>query len=163
MHLEAGREGLLVTTSKRNPPMRIERYKTINYTPALLLAMKAWVEAHERGVGDLSASVYWEQSGIVIFVPEGSVEVPAGVITWSRQPALDAVYVEQAWVEESRRGIGLFRLMWGDLVKQAKELGVGHIRLGAHAEAWRAHAIYEHMQGKQFSVFFEWKLGRDAP
>jgi len=134
--------------------MKIVRYESINYTPAVALAVKGWLEANDAGIGEPVASIHWEQKAIVAF--DG--KVPVGVITWTHQPSLSAVYIEQAFVELSWRGKGFFRSMFADLVEQALVLNVGFIRLGTNPDNHEARAIYERLGGVVSAVFYSFEL-----
>lgn len=133
--------------------MKIERYSTINYTPAVILATKGWLEANQKGIGESNASIHWEQSGIVAF----SEVLPVGVITWTNQPALGAFYIEQAYVEPEWRRRGVFRAMFADLVEQARERSVRLIRLGTHPRN-EACSLYERMGGSVSAIFFQFEV-----
>jgi GNAT superfamily N-acetyltransferase len=134
--------------------MRIARYDSINYTPAVILATKGWLEANVAGYGEPCASIHFEQKGIVAFVGE----LPVGVITWTHQPSLKAVYAEQIYVLPEHRRRGVMKAMWRDLAQQARELFVPHIRLGTSPKNVVACEVYDKMGGDRFAVFYDFKV-----
>lgn len=135
--------------------MKIARYDTINYTPAVVLAHMGWLEQNVDGIGEPNASIHWEQKGIVAFDDDNT---PVGVITWTSQPSMKAIYAEQVFVRYEWRRRGFFKAMWGDLVAQAKALKIESIRLGTNPNNDVAKAVYEKMGGDVFAVFYQFDV-----
>ncbi len=126
--------------------IKIVRYPSLNYTPAVVLATKGWLEQNLQGIGDASASIHWEHKAIVAF----DAHIPVGVISWTHIASLGALYAEQIYRRE-----GVFREMWADLLLQALEMGVSKVRLGTHPDNVVAQKAYEAVGGKVFGVFYE--------
>lgn len=149
--------------------MKIERFKTINYTPAVVLATKGWLEQNQTGIGEATASIHYSHSGIVAFEkmrdpashPHDVDLFPIGVITWSLQPSLAAVFVEQAFVEAPWRRRGIFKALWADLMEQAAALDdVRFIRLGTNPRNNAARAVYQQLRGTESGIFYEFEVKR---
>lgn len=131
--------------------IKIIRYETINYTPAVMLATEGWLEQNAAGIGEPSASIHWQQKAIVAF----NDDTPMGVITWTDQQHLGAVFAEQVFVKPEWRRLGVFKAMWADLAAQARELKRSHIRLGTNPNNHVAQKVYETCGGEVYAMFFQ--------
>jgi GNAT superfamily N-acetyltransferase len=141
------------TTIGEYDMIAIRRYEHINYTPAVVLAMRGWLELNDKGIGEQAASVHWEQHGIVAFADSKAV----GVITWTEQKPLAAAYAEQVYVIPEWRRKGIFKLMWDELEEWAAEKEFYTIRLGTHPMNTLARSIYDRM-GRLHGLFYEFDV-----
>jgi len=107
-------------------------YSQLNNTPALTLALCAWLDIEGRGLGDGTMSVFSSSNALVGFAENGRDRVPAGVITFQHIPEGDKVWIYQGYVLPEYRGRGIYRAMWNELVLKSLELKVSKIEGATH-------------------------------
>lgn len=115
----------------------VKFYDGLFNTPALELAIRGWCDCVERGLGDGTLSVSWDQKAYVVSGPAnlsapGRDMMPIGVITFDHLPGFKKVWISQSWVQPEYRGLGVYRMMWERVILKAAELKAVKIESGTH-------------------------------
>jgi GNAT superfamily N-acetyltransferase len=124
--------------------IEIVHYDKISRTPAAVLATRGWLEDVERGLGEDTINVAWDQQAFVGFAGAagGGERTAVGVITWAHIEWRRELFVHQSYVLPPWRRRGIYTALWGTVVEKARELKVAKICSITHVDntAMRAAA-----------------------
>lgn len=103
----------------------------INNTDALVLAIEAHYELMKAGLSNPMQMVGWDNSAILArtegHLRTGTIMIPAGVITFEHAKWQKRVYIQLGYVKPEYRRQGIYRAMWDELVRKARELNAKQI------------------------------------
>lgn len=136
----------------------IQFFKQLNNTPALALAMHAWADLEERGLGDGSMSVYTSLNAFVAYANNGSDVVPAGVLTFEHQEHANKIWIYSGFVLPQFRGAGIYRSLWNELVLKAMELKVAKIEGATHMRNTAMREVAKHLGRTETYVVFNFEV-----
>jgi hypothetical protein len=108
----------------------IRRFDNLCNTGCLPLAVRGWHEMIAEGHSDGGILLAWDQKVIRADLRG----IPIGVLTWSKQDWSNSIFVNLAYVVPEMRRRGAHKLMFSDLVEQAKGLQIPAIVSGTHID-----------------------------
>lgn len=109
--------------------MRIEHYEGLNFTPALKLAVRGWLELLEEGLADNALGLAWDQNAFVAFDEDGEA---VGTIVYQHFQYRKELWVQQGYVLPEHRGKGVYKELFAACVAKARELKAVRISGGTH-------------------------------
>jgi GNAT superfamily N-acetyltransferase len=102
----------------------IKHYEQINFTPAIPIAVRGQHELLEAGLSEPVALFHWENRAIVAF----HGQTPVGVIIWDLAAHRKEANIIIGYVVPEYRRAGIYKRLYAQLIKVAKEKGCNHIR-----------------------------------
>jgi hypothetical protein len=136
--------------------MMFEHYVGINHTPALILGMKGWLEIYEAGLAQCVLPFSWDNNAVMC--TDNGHEV--GVIVWSEQKWCKSAYIIMGYVKPEFRRIGIYKLMWNNLVEHIKKNHPDLIKLegGTHPKNMDMREVMHRLQRKATSYNYTYDL-----
>lgn len=141
--------------------IHIAFFKQLNNTPALALAMRAWADVEERGLGDGSMTVYSNLNAMVGYAQNGRDMLPVGVITFEHQEHAGKIWIYSGFVLPEFRGRGIYRAMWNELVLKAMDLKAAKIEGATHMRNASMRAVAKKLERTESYVVLSFDVPAD--
>lgn len=106
----------------------IKRIDSISHTEALTLALEAWQELSERGFTNNTMLVNWDHKAIVAY----NGKYALGIITYQIVEWQNTLHINIGYVKEIMRGQGIYRDLWNEIIKIAREKKLAQIVGSTH-------------------------------
>lgn len=114
-----------------------KRFEGLNRTDALPLALEAWVELMEKELTDNTTLINWDHHAIVAY----SSKYAIGVLTYQIVDWQKVLHVNIGYVRKPFRNQGIYRLLWNEVVKIAREKKMKAIAGSTHVDNTQMRAV----------------------
>lgn len=112
--------------------LEITHADTYMRTPALRVAIKAWLEIEQSGHGDGEQLISWNHPAFIAW-DERDKKV-CGILTYRPKSDDHVIHIQIGYIEPSYRRLGIYSLLWHALCEQAKKLEAKQITGIMHSE-----------------------------
>lgn len=133
----------------------IRSFAPIANTEALPVAVDAWHALQvARHCGRL-VLISWDDAALLAVRPDGA---PMGIITYRVKPEWRVIEIWLGFVYPAFRGRGVYRALWGELVKVATFEGAAEIVSGTHTTNTTMRAVAAKLGRTESGVYLRYAV-----